>query len=152
MRNSRQEKLLELIEKKSYVTQDELQEDLQAAGFQVTQSTVSRDIKQLRIVKALDPFGNYRYSVSAKSGEGTEEAHPNENYVEMFRRSVRRISQACNDIVLNCYSGMASSAALSVEKLFDGRFLGCVAGDDTVLIVTTGEDTAVSLAGELKRL
>ena len=93
MKNNRQESLLEIIKNEVCVTQDELQEKLTALGFQVTQSTVSRDIKQLRIIKALDSQGNYRYMAPMQQ---TKENHPHsdEQYSSFFHNATVSVDNA----------------------------------------------------------
>jgi transcriptional regulator of arginine metabolism len=148
MKNKRQEKILELIREKAFYTQDELQEELNSLGYNVTQSTVSRDIKQLRIVKALDSFGNYRYVsqiVDTHSGEREFDSY----YKEIFSRSVIKVDYAYNDIVIKCYAGMASGACVAVDYFFSGMIMGSLAGDDTILIITKNPEIARQLADKL---
>ena len=106
MKNKRQEKLLELINDNAYYTQDELQEALTNLGYNVTQSTVSRDITQLRIVKALDANGNYRYVSNIHSS--TSDIEADIHYKDIFKRSAIRIDCAFNDIVIKCHSESVS--------------------------------------------
>ncbi len=148
MKNKRQEKILELIREKAFYTQDELQEELNSLGYNVTQSTVSRDIKQLRIVKGLDSFGNYRYVsqiIDERSGERESDSH----YKDIFERSVIKVDCAFNDIVIKCYAGMASGACVAVDYFFSGMIMGSLAGDDTILIITKSPDIARQLTEKL---
>ncbi len=148
MKNKRQEKILELIREKAFYTQDELQEELNRLGYNVTQSTVSRDIKQLRIVKGLDSFGHYRYVsqiVDSNSGEREFDSH----YKDIFSRSVIKVDYAYNDIVIKCYAGMASGACVAVDYFFSGMIMGSLAGDDTILIITKNPEIARQLTDKL---
>lgn len=148
MKNKRQEKILELIRERAFLTQDELQEALNKLGFNVTQSTVSRDIKQLRIIKALDSFGNYRY-VSQIKDETLNERESDSHYNAIFKRSVITVDCAFNDIVIKCYSGMASGACVAVDYFFSGMIMGSLAGDDTILVITKTPEIAKQLTERL---
>lgn len=148
MKSKRQEALLEIIEKKIILTQEELQSELNAMGFNVTQSTVSRDIKELRLIKAHDSAGNYRYIVSDRAGE----QQPLSHYSEIISNSIRAIEYAVNDIVIKCYNGMAQSVCVAIDLLFGDRMLGSVAGDDTILIITHSEEEAVALTREIRKM
>lgn len=148
MKNKRQEKILELINQRAFLTQDELQEALNSLGFNVTQSTVSRDIKQLRIIKALDSVGNYRY-VSQINNEMISERESDSHYTDIFKRSVIKVDCAFNDIVIKCYSGMASGACVAVDYFFPDMIMGSLAGDDTIFIITKTPEIAKKLTDRL---
>ena len=140
--------ILELIENKICLTQEDLQNGLQKAGFDVTQSTVSRDIRELKLVKGRDKDGNYRY-LAHKTNNSPQDA---DQYVEMFSRAVKSIDFALNNVVIKCYTGMASSACVAVDEMFGNMMLGSLAGDDTIIIVTHGEDESEKLVDKLKNL
>lgn len=148
MKTERQERILELIKDKIFLTQEELQSELLALGYHVTQSTVSRDIKELRIVKGHDAEGNYRYVATDAPSVSQNKAH----YSELFLRSVKSIAFSLNNIVIKCYTGMASSACVAVDELFGDMMLGSLAGDDTIIIVTGGEQQSLCLVRELNKL
>lgn len=148
MKNKRQEQLLQLIKNQVITTQDELQDALLGLGFKVTQSTVSRDIKELRIVKAQDKNGIYRYLVAGAS----QVSHSGSHYQEMFSRAAIDVLYSMNTVVIKCYAGMASSACVALDKLFSDMVLGSLAGDDTVFAVTSGEQDSITLTRELKKL
>lgn len=148
MKNKRQEKILELIRERAFLTQDELQEALNKLGYNVTQSTVSRDIKQLRIIKALDSFGNHRY-VSQMRDETVGERESDSHYSAIFKRSVINVDCAFNDIVIKCYAGMASGACVAVDYFFSGMIMGSLAGDDTILVITKTPEIAKQLTERL---
>lgn len=147
MKIKRQKRILELIKENIFLTQEELQEALLADGFEVTQSTVSRDIKELRIVKGHDRDGNYRYIAAEQTS-----THTDNHYRELFARSVKSVAYALNNVVIKCYNGMASPACVAVDELFGDMMLGSLAGDDTIIIVTYNEQGAESLTRELKNL
>ncbi len=147
MKSRRQELLLEIIEEKIIVTQEELQSELNAAGFDVTQSTVSRDIKELKLVKAHDQNGNYRYIASKDSGK-----QPLSHFSDIIARSVKSVDCAMNDIVIKCFTGMAQSVCVAIDTLYNDRMLGSIAGDDTILIITRTSEDALSLTYEFKKM
>lgn len=147
MKGNRQEKILQIINEQVILTQDDLQDALKKEGYDVTQSTISRDIKRLRLIKGHDSFGNYRY-ISA--GKVSDTARDISQYREMFSKSVISVEYALNDIVIKCYNGMASSACVAVDSVFGGRMLGTIAGDDTIFIIARSTEEASALAAELK--
>jgi len=149
MKKKRQQKILEIIEQNVVLTQDDIQKYLLEAGFKVTQSTVSRDIKELRLVKGHDGAGNYRYvSGRQKNAEKQSFAH----YREIFSRYAQSVEYAHNDIVIKCTSGMASSICVATDAMFNEMMLGTIAGEDTIFIVTRSEAQALQLASELKKM
>jgi transcriptional regulator of arginine metabolism len=151
MKNKRQEEILRLIRDHVIVTQDDLQNALCKLGYQVTQSTVSRDIKELRIVKAQDAAGQYRYISAYHPDNDPKQVH-SERFVDVFKRAVIQIDYAMNDVVVKCYAGMASSACVAIDHLFGEMIVGSLAGDDTILAITRSEAEAVALAAKLKKL
>lgn len=149
MKNNRHEKIIDLIKEQIILTQEDLQNALKAQGFNVTQSTVSRDIKELRLVKGHDSLGNYRYISPETSSDSKK---PAIHYSELFTRSVKSVDYALNNVVIKCHTGMASSACVAVDSLFGNKMLGSLAGDDTIIIVTRNENDSVSLTQELKKM
>ena len=149
MKNIRQEKILNLIKQQVMTTQDELQEALQNLGFNVTQSTVSRDIRELKIVKSRDKNGVYRYmSPSADTSINRNGSQ----LEETFKRAVVDVVYSMNIVIVKCYPGMASSAGVALDNLFSDTILGSLAGDDTVIAVTSSDHDSITLAKELKKL
>ena len=149
MKNKRQEKILDIIRENVILTQDELQNALLSYGFNVTQSTVSRDIKELKLIKDRDSNGNYRY-ISA--GRQISNEQPATNYHAIISSSVRAVDYSLNDVVIKCYNGMASSACVALDSMFEDMMLGSIAGDDTVFVVTHTSDEAQMLASEIKKM
>ncbi|MEE0946591.1 MAG: arginine repressor [Acutalibacteraceae bacterium] len=150
MKNKRQEKLLELIKDNAYYTQDELQEALNNLGYNVTQSTVSRDIKQLRIIKTLDSDGNYRYISNFHSSSSDNKT--NSHYEDIFRRSAIKVDCAFNDVVIKCHPGMASSACVTIDNFFGNMIMGSLAGDDTIFVITKTPEIALQLTEKLRNM
>lgn len=151
MKNKRHEKILQIIKENIIVTQDELQNLLVELGFNVTQSTVSRDIKELRIVKAQDINGVYRY-MSPKTGQISIHDNTREHYIDVFIKGAVDVKYALNNIVIKCYNGMASSTCVAIDTLFGNEILGSLAGDDTIIIVAATEQDAKALAVKLLNL
>ena len=149
MKSKRQEKILELIKEKICLTQEDLQNGLENAGFNVTQSTVSRDIRELKLVKGRDEQGNYRYLVNSPT---SVVKHTNNRYRTLFSDAVISTSYSLNNVVIKCGNGMASSAGVAVDELFGDMMLGSLAGDDTVIIVTSGEEQSKQLCEALEKL
>lgn len=148
MKSKRQQMILELIENKVCLTQEDLQNGLKRAGFDVTQSTVSRDIRELKLVKGRDKDGNYRYLAHKTDNAPHSDSH----YNEMFVGAVKSIDYALNNVVIKCYNGMASSACVAVDAMFGDMMLGSLAGDDTIIIVTHCEKESKKLVDSLKNL
>lgn len=149
MKRKRQQKILEIIANNIVLTQDDIQNFLEKAGFNVTQSTVSRDIKELRLVKGHDAAGNYRY-VSSELRDTNKQAFS--HYREIFSRYTTSVDFALNDIVVKCVSGMASSVCVAIDAMYNDMMLGTIAGDDTVFIVTRSEAQAQQLTNEFKKM
>lgn len=148
LKTKRQQMILELIENKICLTQEDLQNGLLKAGFQVTQSTVSRDIRELKLVKGRDKDGNYRYLAHRSDNA----PHTDDHYADMFAGAVKSIDFALNNVVIKCYNGMASSACVAVDAMFGDMMLGSLAGDDTIIIVTRSESASEQLVSSLRNL
>lgn len=147
MKSKRQEKILELIKQKVCLTQEDLQNGLMELGFNVTQSTVSRDIRELKLVKGRDDKGNYRYLVNEVVAVDS-----GNHYKQLFTRSVKSIAYSLNNVVIKCDSGMASSVCVAVDEMFGDMMLGSLAGDDTIIIVTATAQDSVILNERLNKL
>jgi len=145
----RQEKILELIRDKVCLTQEDLQEGLKALGFDVTQSTVSRDIRELKLVKGRDEQGNYRYLRNSSSKISKKD---NVHYREMFARSAKSVKYSLNNVVIKCDVGMASGVCVAVDEMFGDMMLGSLAGEDTIIIVTDGVEHSKKLCDNLNKL
>ena len=147
MKNARQQKILELIEKYDIDTQDTLLDKLSEAGFITTQTTISRDIKQLKLVKGMTHKGTYKYIVPEVKKNGSA---PVLN--SALTESVIKIEAAENIVVVKTLSGMANALAVCIDSLQDQSIVGSVAGDDTILIVVKTSPLAVDLEAGLKEI
>ncbi|MBQ3465642.1 MAG: arginine repressor [Firmicutes bacterium] len=131
MRISRQNKILELIENNEIETQDKLASMLRDYGYEVTQATISRDIKELQLIKTLSSSGKYKYAVS-KSDDGPIPAR----LIDIYRSTVRSINKSGNIVLLKCLSGCANAAGEALDSMELKHVIGSVAGDNTLLLVT----------------
>lgn len=148
MKSQRQAKIMEIVSTQDVETQEQLLEALQAAGFFSTQATVSRDIKELRIVKELTKFGTYRYTTSMKEVSGTFSTRLN----AIFKECVTNYDYANNLVVIHTIPGLAGAAASAVDGMNMRFVLGTVAGDDTVLIVMRDNNAAAAFCSEMKNI
>lgn len=148
MKAKRQAKILEIVSNHDVETQEQLLQELQDAGFYCTQATVSRDIRELRIVKELTGSGVYRYTTSNKEVRGTFSSRLN----TIFRECVTGFDYAQNIVVIHTLPGLASAAGSAVDAMEMGFVLGTLAGDDTVMIVMRDTNAAAAFCGEIKNL
>ena len=147
MKKNRQEKLIEIITRYDVDTQDELIERLREYGFETTQATVSRDIRELKIAKMMSGKGSYRY-VLPKQVAQQGDFKFNAALIE----SIVHVDQAGNMIVLKTYPGLAQAVAVGIDGMHETPILGCVAGDDTILVVLRDEENAKLIASKLQDL
>ena len=145
MKNARQKKILELIEKYDIDTQETLMQKLAEAGFQATQTTLSRDIRQLKLVKGTTGKGTYRY---VRPEAGARAAAP--KISASMTESIRNMQAAGNLLVIKTMSGMANAIAVCVDSLEFTEIIGTVAGDDTILIVLPDDAAAVRVLGAMR--
>lgn len=148
MKGKRQAKIMELISTTNVETQEQLLQLLQEAGFSTTQATISRDIKELRIVKELTSFGTYRYSAGAKDVPGTFSGRLN----TIFRECVTHYDYAQNIVVIHTMPGLANAAASAVDAMGMSVVLGTLAGDDTAMVIMRDNNSAAAFCGEIKSL
>ena len=148
MKTQRQAKIMEIISTKDIETQEQLLQSLQEAGFYSTQATISRDIKELRIVKELTSFGTYRYTTASSKVPTTFSGRLN----TIFRECVTSFDYAQNIIVIHTLPGLANAAASALDAMSMSVVLGTIAGDDTVFIVMRDNNAAAAFCGEIKNL
>ena len=146
MKTKRQAKIVEIISNTNVETQEQLLKALEEEGFTSTQATISRDIKELRIVKELTSLGTYRYSVSEKDAPPALTDRLN----TIFRQCVTSIDYAENIIVIHTLPGLASAAGSALDAMKINVVLGTLAGDDTVMIVMRDSNAAAAFCGEIK--
>ena len=148
MKSQRQAKILEIISTQNVETQEQLLALLQKEGFRGTQATISRDIKDLRIVKELTNLGTYRYTTSTNEMSGSFSSKLN----TIFRECVIGIDYAQNIIVIRTLPGLASAAGSAIDAMNLNLVVGTLAGDDTVMVVMRDSNAAAAFCGEIKNL
>ncbi|MGI6584379.1 MAG: arginine repressor [Gracilibacteraceae bacterium] len=147
MKISRHAKILEIIEKHPTETQEELAEELKKSGYNITQATVSRDIKELKLVKVLDENGIYRYA-SLKE----QDSILNERLVKVFAESVLSVDFSENMVVVKTFSGAANAAAEAIDVLDFKEVVGTLAGDDTIFILVRNQENVETVIDRLKKM
>ncbi len=144
MKKKRLELILKTIEKQEIATQEELLNALKEHGLDVTQATVSRDIKELGLVKSMGRSGKYRYSVH-KSGNNEASI----SFHNIIAPSVLWVDYAMNTVVIKCYSGMAQAVCAAVDTMDFNNIVGTLAGDDTIFVLCRSEKDAVDFMNEI---
>lgn len=148
MKNERHTKILELIEAYPIDRQEDLLTYLYQAGFKVTQATVSRDIRELHLVKAAAGGGKYRY-VSA-SAAASAPVHSQGRFETIFRESVLKVDHAGHMVLVKCFSGMANAACELFDSMqWEHEVVGTLSGDDTFLILMRSEAQAAEICKTL---
>jgi transcriptional regulator of arginine metabolism len=148
MKTQRQAKILEIIASNNIETQEQLLDALQKSGYVSTQATISRDIKELRIVKELTPMGSYRYTAAAVEKASTFSTRLN----TIFRECVTHYDYAQNMVVIKTMPGLASAACSAIDAMNMSVILGTLAGDDTAFIVMRDAASAGAFCAEIKKL
>ena len=139
MKKSRHTKIVELIEKYDVETQEELADYLREAGFQVTQATVSRDIRELKLSKIPTGDGKQKYVILKQ-----DDSHLVDKYIRVLKDGLISMDMAQNILVIKTVSGMASAVAVAVDAMTFKEIVGSIAGDDTIMMaVRTVEETKV---------
>ena len=148
MKSKRHSKILELISNHSIDTQEELLRKLNECGFKVTQATVSRDIKELRLIKTQSPDGGYHYT----TGNHRNSVDMSFKFHAIFSESVNSVDYAMNTVVVKCYTGMANAACAALDSIHWRGVVGTLAGDDTIFILMRDEAGAQEFVEQLNRL
>lgn len=146
MKNARQAKILELIEREPIDRQEVLMASLREAGYHVTQATVSRDIRELGLIKVSAGAGKYRYVSAMGTGKN---AHSPGRFEMIFRESVLKVDYAGHFVLVKCYSGMANAACEVFDSMTWDDVVGTLSGDDTFLILMRTEEAAQRMTGQL---
>lgn len=146
-RSARQLRLLEIINKTNIETQTDLADALREEGFDVTQATVSRDIKELGLIKVMTPQKTYKYAQPA-----SKENQSSGRLLNLFRESVVNIDSAQNIVVVKTLSGTANSACSLIDKMNLSEIIGSVAGDDTIILIVKDEKYVEAIVDKLNSL
>lgn len=147
MKISRHAKILEIIERHPTATQEELAEELKKCGFNITQATVSRDIKELKLVKVLDVSGVYKYAALKE-----QDSILNERLVKVFTESVLGVDYSGNIVVVKTFSGAANAACEAIDVLDFTEVVGTIAGDNTIFILVRSQDSVGAVIDKLKKI
>ena len=145
MKPKRQEKILEIIANNNIETQEDLITALRNEGFNATQATASRDIRQLKLVKVLDN-GVYKY-VAPKS-----EIDNSGTYNHALFSAIIDIKYALNNVVIKTNPGLAQAVAAGIDSMHDVDILGCVAGDDCIILVSKSEEASISVTEKISKI
>jgi transcriptional regulator of arginine metabolism len=147
MKVTRHAKILEIINSKDIETQEDLAEELKKGGMDVTQATVSRDIKELKLIKVLSDNGRYKYATI----QHTENFMLNK-LVNIFTQTVLHVESVSNFVIVKTISGSAPAAAEAIDSLsFDG-IAGTLAGDNTIFVLARSEEKAQDILQKMKKL
>ena len=147
MKVSRHAKIIELISQYDIETQEELAEYLNNAGFKVTQATVSRDIRDLKLSKVSTGSGHQKYILHR-----IEEPGMSEKYIRVLKDGYVAMDMAQNILVIKTVSGMAMAVAAALDEIHFHEIVGCIAGDDTVMCAVRSVDDTILLMDKLKKL
>ena len=148
MKSARQNIILEIIAQEEIETQGQLLEALQARGVKSTQATVSRDIKELRLVKEVSPNGHYHYAPAGQD-ENSDAARRLE---EIFRGACVSFDHALHTVVIKTLPGLAMAVCAAIDAMWDESILGTVAGDDTCIVVMRNAASAERFCAQLRRV
>jgi len=148
VKGQRQAKIMEIISNQNIETQEQLQAALLKEGYRCTQATISRDIKEMRIVKELTSLGTYRYTTTGNEITGTFSSRLN----TIFRECVVGYDYAQNIIVIRTMPGLAAAAGSAIDAMNLSTVVGSLAGDDTVMVVMRDSNSAAAFCGEIRNL
>ena len=147
MKTKRQTKMLELIKKHDIETQEELSDYLQKEGYQVTQATVSRGIRELKLTKVAMSNGRQKYAALTEANEDLSE-----KYTRVFRDAFVSMDMAQNILVIKTVSGMAMAVAAAIDAMHLHEIVGCIAGDDTIMCAVRSVDDTIAVMSRLRKL
>ena len=146
MKTRRQAKILELIQQNNVETQEELSAYLEREGYQVTQATVSRDIRELKLTKIATDNGRQKYAVIADADTGMLE-----KYARVLREGYVSMDIAQNILVIKTVSGMAMAVAAALDALQIHEIVGSIAGDDTIMCAARSTEDAIAVIDKLRK-
>ena len=147
MKLRRHEAIIDLVNNQDINTQEELMENLQKQGFKVTQATVSRDIKELRIFKALGKDGKYRYSTGGRNA-----LDKTSGFESLFASSVEEVASAENIVVIKTMTGMAQAVCMSLDNIDFENIVGTIAGDDTIFVLCRNLKATEEMLNKFRKL
>lgn len=147
MKLARHDKILELISREQIETQEELAKRLQAEGFQVTQATVSRDIRQLKLTKTAEPNGRSHYIVQKEAQQEL-----GGKYIQVLKNGFSGMDTAQNLLIIHTVSGMAMAVAAALDELKIQGIIGCIAGDNTIMCATKSPEIAQQVMAQIDKM
>ena len=147
MKSTRHNLILEIIEEKDIETQEELADELKRRGIKVTQATVSRDIKELRLLKVLGEHGGYKYATVERAEKGM-----NDRFIRMLSECVVSVDSVGNLIVIKTLTASANAACEAIDSMKWGEVLGTIAGDNTLLVIARSEEAVETMTARLHEL
>ncbi len=147
IKKKRHEKIVELISRYEIDTQEELADRLCEAGYQVTQATVSRDIRELKLSKVPVGKGRQKYVAFTQ-----DETHLGDKYIRVLREGYISMDTAQNLLVMKTVSGMAMAVAAAVDALKMEEIVGCIAGDNTIMMAMRSEEAALTVMDKIERM
>lgn len=148
MKGTRQAEILKIVESIEVETQEQLLEELRHRGFLSTQATISRDIKQLHLVKELTGSGRYRYALSERKNT----ANFADRLRAIFRQSVTSFDVAQNIVVINTMPGLAPAACSALDSMEIDQMVGTLAGDDTAILIMRTNEAAAEFCSEIHKM
>ena len=149
MKAMRLAKIVELVEKNEIYTQEDLLVLLAKEGISTTQATISRDIKELNLVKTITEDGKYKYTTTRKKKSDSME----KKFRAVFVESVISVDYALNTVVIKCHTGMANAACASLDSMAEMEgIVGTLAGDDTIFVLMRTEEMAAHLTGRIQEM
>ena len=147
MKIERHSKIISMISQYDIETQEELAEKLNENGFQVTQATISRDIRELKLTKIAKPGGGSKYAVLQNVNQ-----EMSQKYISVLKNSFQSMDLAQNILVIKTVSGMASAVGAAVDAIKLSEIIGSIAGDDTLMCVIRTEEDAVNIMNKLRKI
>ena len=147
MRYSRQNKIIDIISNKEVDTQEKLAALLRESGFEVTQATISRDIKELQLVKTLSSTGKYKYSLS-----NSKDLPVSDRFVKIFRQTVTSVDHSGNIIIIKTLSGCANAAGEAVDTSNIPHIKGSLAGDNTLLLIADDPENVSAIIDQFNNM
>lgn len=147
MKIARHAQIIQLINQYDIETQEELAEKLNQAGFQVTQATVSRDIRQLKLTKVAKEDGKFRYTI-----QQTTSQEMGAKYARVLKAAFVSMDIAQNILVIKTETGMANAAAVALDDMNWQEVVGCIAGDDTIMCAIRSSDDALLVMDKIQKM
>ena len=147
MRYSRQNKILDIINTNEVETQDKLVALLKKNGYKVTQATISRDIKEIQLIKTLSPSGKYKYTVGTNSDQPVTD-----RFIKIFRDTILTVASSGNIIVIKTLTGCANAACEAIDSLNVQNVIGTIAGDNTIFVVVNDPSNVPALVSKFNEM